>query len=126
MKITLATLPQATAQEVFDQVALHLLTQGRKSRSADGCFYRGPNGLMCAAGCLIADDEYNKEWDETPTGWCDLVISGVITSVHSNIIDQLQSTHDFRHPCEWKKELEAIAAAFSLSHAVVTNFGKQS
>lgn len=29
--ITLKTLPNATAQEVFDQVATHLLTQGEKS-----------------------------------------------------------------------------------------------
>jgi len=40
--ITLKTLPQATAQEVFDQVARHLLTQGKKSISENNqyCMYR--------------------------------------------------------------------------------------
>ena len=35
--ITLKTLPQATAQEVFDQVANHLLEQGKKSEKDDKC-----------------------------------------------------------------------------------------
>lgn len=35
--ITLATLHEATAQQVFDQVARHLLTQGQKSNDERGC-----------------------------------------------------------------------------------------
>ncbi len=56
MTITLATLPEATAQEVYSQVRKHLLTQKMKSiEEGKGCVYRGPDGLMCAAGCLISD-----------------------------------------------------------------------
>lgn len=66
MKITLKNLHEATEQQVFDQVAGHLLTQ-KEVLPSPACFYRGPNGLKCAAGCLIANDEYmpeefNLEW----------------------------------------------------------------
>ena len=63
--ITLKTLPQATAQEVFDQVTQHLLKQGKAARSGTGaCRYRVETRgeiLKCAAGCLIADDEYAED-----------------------------------------------------------------
>ena len=59
MTITLATLPQATAQEVYSQVRNHMLTQGIQSMiEFHGCQYHGPEGLMCAAGCLVSDTEY--------------------------------------------------------------------
>ena len=59
MSITLATLPQATAQQVFDQVKTHMMAQYAKSvgQNSDVCLYRGPDGLKCAAGCLISDEE---------------------------------------------------------------------
>jgi hypothetical protein len=55
--ITLETLPQATAQEVFDQVATHLLTQRQRSTTKGNCAYRGDDGLKCAAGCLLGPDD---------------------------------------------------------------------
>lgn len=69
MNITLATLAQATEQEVFDQVARHLLAQGVQSTMMrlDGvsttCQYRGEGGRKCAAGALIGDDEYRPWMD---------------------------------------------------------------
>ena len=46
-------------QEVFNQVADHLLTQMKRSYSKKhkGCQYRGPNGLKCAVGGILTDDE---------------------------------------------------------------------
>ena len=58
--ITLATLEQATAQQVFTQVKNHLLKQNEKSMINGICAYRGSNGLQCAAGCLMSDEEANK------------------------------------------------------------------
>lgn len=58
---------EMTAQAVFDKIALHLITQGRPSmelrddgkwEDEAGCLYRDPNGLACAVGCLISDDDY--------------------------------------------------------------------
>ena len=58
-----------TLQEVFDIVSKHLLKQNERSGfSDDSCSYRGPNGLKCAAGILIPDEEYTfdsfegKDW----------------------------------------------------------------
>lgn len=55
--ITLKTLADATEQEVFDQVANHLLTQMKKSEHTRknpyeyvNCLYRSSDGLKCAAG----------------------------------------------------------------------------
>ena len=40
MTITLATLAQATEQEIFDQVARHLIKQGKRAADGSGCKYR--------------------------------------------------------------------------------------
>src|SRR5690348_12910594 len=103
MTITLATLAQATAQEVFDQVAVHLLKQYRRSIDEKGnCFYRsvsyGGKTLMCAAGCLIADHEYRPEMDSgggTGTTWHALVRRQLVP-VHATemLIAELQRVHD--------------------------------
>ena len=95
--ITLKTLEQASAQEVFDQVVNHLLQQGKKSQNETSggdvlCAYRGFNGLKCAAGCLIADDEY-KEWFEQ-RGWRDLVRDEFVPETHGMLIQELQGVHD--------------------------------
>ena len=70
MTITLKTLGQATAQEVFDQVSSHLLTQMKKSinpKNPSLCVYHADSGLKCAAGCLISDDEYTPRM--AALGW---------------------------------------------------------
>ncbi len=108
--ITLKTLPQATAQEVFDQVARHLLTQGKKSISENNqyCMYRGFNDTKCAAGCLIADDEYRSEF-EIKT-WAELVIGGyVVSKNHYVLITKLQDIHDCHEPEDWRVILNNLA-----------------
>ena len=98
--ITLATLPQATEQEVFDQVATHLLKQGRPSYSEQSrmCAYRGEEGFKCAAGCLVSDEEYDVSmergaWDQLQTS-CGAVD---IPDAHMDLILSLQVTHDEAH-----------------------------
>lgn len=56
---------ELTAQSIFDTVAWHLIKQGRPAwakNGSGGCMYRTPDGLKCAIGCLIADDEYRPEY----------------------------------------------------------------
>lgn len=99
MTITLATLSKATEQQVFDQVARHLLKQGKRAMSDNGsCKYRAGNGLMCAAGCLIADDEYHAKYD-VRGGWLSVVEAypHEVPSAHQNLIASLQGLHD-SHP----------------------------
>lgn len=134
MKITLATLPQATAQDVFNQVATHLLTQNKQSRKFETsepkfagtqnfCRYRGALGTMCAAGCLIGDDEYHLDMESAGT-WTGIVDENFAPSSHSDLIRELQCVHDENNPRFWAKELINVAKNNGLSHDVVTNWGK--
>ena len=115
--ITLKTLPQATAQEVFDQITQHLLKQGKAAISATGaCRYRietAEGVLKCAAGCLIADDEYNREWENTD--WPALVSGKFVPDSHERLIYKLQGIHDCKLPRKWIRSFQEIAAEFSLT-----------
>jgi hypothetical protein len=51
-------------QEMFDTVARHLFAQGKRSVTVKNdtvnvCMYRGPEGTMCAVGCMIPDEMYS-------------------------------------------------------------------
>lgn len=127
--ITLATLPQATAQQVFDQVATHLLTQKKKSRiihesNGDSCVYRTPEGLKCAAGCLMSDEEFLTLVGGTRNSipWRSLIARGVAPEEHSELIVSLQRCHDHNTPEYWDIYLFEIANAYDLSPAVLEQF----
>lgn len=116
--ITLATLEYATPQEVFDQVVSHLREQGRQSRKSlgDECAYRGDNGLMCAAGCLIADDEYVEKMDNMQmTDWENLVEIDMVPPYHEKLIAELQCVHDAGEEM-WEEGFKSIAETFNLSY----------
>lgn len=110
--ITLKTLETATEQEVFDQVARHLLVQNKQCLIGSVCSYSSPNGLKCAAGCLIGDDEYKPYFEGWPWDW--LVENGDIPKHHSFLIESLQKVHDKWDPSEWKKQLYQVAIKFGL------------
>jgi hypothetical protein len=106
--ITLKTLAEASAQQVFDQVATHLLTQQNQSISVYGiCLYRGPEDLRCAAGCLVADDEYSDSMENA--GWLSLVKYKKVPGTHAELIQELQEVHDFHTPSEWRTALHELA-----------------
>lgn len=48
-------------QELYQKVADHLLSMKEPSKMDGDCAYRGDNGSMCAVGCLIKDEHYNKD-----------------------------------------------------------------
>lgn len=112
MQITLKNLHEATAQQVFDQVATHLLTQMARSTTGLGCAYRGPNNLKCAAGCLIADDEYNSSLEHKL--WICLVNEKLVTEHHQYLISELQRIHDSKPIYCWNSSLASIAKDFNL------------
>jgi hypothetical protein len=129
-RITLANLAEATEQEVFDQVATHLLTQKVQSRASKTkvCAYRGANGLMCAAGCLISDDEYQESFDFIGTSWEQLIQHGrVKTDKHSDLIESLQIIHDsntvsYNVVDQWEVELMKLAIEKGLNTSVLDNY----
>ena len=104
--ITLKTLAQATEQEVFDQIARHLLQQGKRSEEEKLCRYREGN-LKCAAGCLIGDDEYSEQMEGNK--WTTLVYDGKVPAKHKKLILTLQLMHDSKNPQEWKECLDELA-----------------
>jgi hypothetical protein len=116
--ITLKTLAQASAQDVFNQVVTHLLTQNAKSTTPGNmdtpdCMYRGDGGLKCAAGCLIGDDEYDKEELENLT-WSHLAHNGKAPNVHIEIISSLQRIYDTEEVEVWPTKLKETAEAYDL------------
>ena len=80
------------AQEIFDTVTDHLRRQGCRSVNKEGdCLYRGPDGLMCAVGCLLTDDEV-ENIDE---GWeVDQIILPERLENHVELLYALQHAHD--------------------------------
>jgi len=116
--ITLATLDQATAQEVFTQIKDHLLKQSERSILPicdDNCAYRGADGKQCAAGCLMTDEEAStitegKTWDS-------LVQKGKVTHFHNALISDLQRIHDECIVVEdWPELLKITASKHDLKY----------
>lgn len=134
--ITLKTLCQATEQEVFDQVAKHLLQQNQVSKRRGDCSYRAylDNDvvLKCAAGCLIADDEYLPIMDTCGygTSWSSLIEKQLVPDCHTELIMALQNLHDTVEPDKWLIALQSLAAEQGLhlnilSEVEETNYTNQ-
>ena len=110
--VTLATLSQSSAQQVFDHITGHLLTQRRQSLLGGKCAYQGIDGLKCAAGCLFDAGEYNLNFEgET---WGQLVKDKLVPSEHEDIITALQAVHDWYGPEDWELQLKNVAIKFHL------------
>lgn len=90
-----------TPQEIFDTVYKHLVTQGKRSHEDGYCKYRNPEGLKCAVGCLIPDDMYNPEFDDTEVNG-DTYLGAILDQydmpdwmyAHKNLLTSLQMVHD--------------------------------
>ena len=122
--ITLKTLPEATAQQVFDQVAKHLLKQKSRSLSRDGfCVYRSDDGMMCAAGCLIGPKEYRKTFEGY--NWQELVDREQVCSTHKTLIRELQVIHDNRPTAVWVDNLKTLAKEWGLNVNALTKKKKK-
>ena len=121
--ITLATLKDATSQQVFDQVVDHLRKQGKQAYDYvnDACAYRVMSSdgevLKCAAGCLIGDDEYTPEMDNNDAGtaWEALVERGQAPDAHKGLIWQLQRVHDGNF-FEWETGFAEVASTYDLTY----------
>lgn len=108
-------------QVVFDTVARHLLTQKMKSQDDEGtCLYRGPEGLKCAAGCLIPDDKYSSTMECIV--WDVLATIEIVPFTNKNLIVKLQLIHDRRDPKYWLNELYTLAAELKLNTSVLSEF----
>lgn len=125
MSITLATLKDATDQQVFDQVVNHLRKQGKRAYDYvnEACAYRVMSSdgevLKCAAGCLIGDDEYTPEMDNNDEGtsWVQLVERGQAPAFHRELIRQLQNIHDGSiNITDWEMGFAEVASMYDLAY----------
>lgn len=115
------TLPN-TLQEIFDIVAKHLLTQGKKSVSRGFCSYRGNDGTKCAAGALIPDNQYDCKFEQL--SWDELVRKEWVEDKFTYQIQMLQRIHDDadNDPTKclesWKDDLRSFAKSHHLTFIV--------
>lgn len=120
--ITLATLPQATAQQVFDKVARHLLTQNARATNGTSCKYL-EGSLKCAAGCLIDENEYKTTFENA--SWSVLEGRGDVPKEHADMIRELQRIHDtYDNVLSWPYHLRRFAGEEGLSCSVVDEFDR--
>jgi hypothetical protein len=111
------------AQEIFDTVVTHLLTQNEQSVGMDGeCLYRGPGGLKCAVGALITDDEYSIDMEENSAATVILRFNLDRFSAHTDLLDELQSIHDLCSPSNWPERLYTFALIHGLNTEVIDKF----
>jgi hypothetical protein len=111
-------LDKHSAQEVFDVIARHLLTQKAKCWGPNSCVYKNDAGMMCAAGVLVGHldlplDVQTKPWDSL------CVYLGLPTD-HSGLIMRLQRVHDGWSVDRWGAELADVAYDFDLTTSVLT------
>lgn len=108
MKISLNNLGKVSKQEVFEYIVNHLVTQNERSLNKERfCAYRGINNLKCAAGCLIADDEYYPEMEDE--AWYEIADDFNVPCDHGYLIDQLQTIHDMHYPFKgWLEKVRVL------------------
>lgn len=120
--ITQDWVANATAQEIYNYVTKHLLSQNRKSELYGSCAYFGDTddngvewvepGLYCAAGCLLKDTKEIREFvnEECENQiWSTLIANGYAPTNQATIINGLQLIHDSCGPKDWHANLKYFA-----------------
>ena len=112
-------------QAIFDKIVNHLLSQNKRSvrhhsYDAQQCAYRGNDGLKCAIGCLIEDDNYSSELESLSVNTYAvkyaLIKSGINTESHTlmSMLGFCQNMHDSNPPDTWMNSLKSVAEQFNL------------
>lgn len=117
-------------QETFETVVKHLIRQGKKAEIVGSlsCRYRTPDGLKCAAGCLIPDSEYSPSFEGQIVGG---IIDRGMQSMNSlslllvrlghdiRLVRRLQLIHDSCEPNQWPERLKYLGQEFDLDTSCV-------
>jgi len=110
-----------SAQQVFDHVAEHLLTQGVKSIDIEDegeepiCLYRAEN-LACAVGCLIPNSLYVPEMEKKNVATLLVIFSCLkYLQPHEKLLFALQSIHDNKRSYSWSEALKELAEEYKLN-----------
>jgi hypothetical protein len=102
------TLKPKTDQEAFDMVVKHLKSMPERSMKPANirglgmrCAYRSRDGLACAIGCMVSDEDARTMDAQPESGIDDLVFAEVVDpgEVSRSLLSQLQDAHD--DPDNW-------------------------
>ena len=114
-----------TNQQIFDKVAVHLLTQNLKSRETPwggDCLYRDDRGHKCAVGVLIPNDVYTKDMEGMPVDQIAVRYQLGFDSTNIALLGDLQFMHDDKEPHEWKAEMKIIAEENGVDGSILDRF----
>lgn len=122
-RITLATLHEATAQQVFDQAVIGIIEQGGPAINpiTERCQYR-VRSRACAAGQLMSDDEAAALSSESRNGsaWQTLRAFDLVPQAHEFLITEIQGAHDHTVVCYGREGFmdgfARMAANIALNH----------
>ncbi|MFN3724098.1 MAG: hypothetical protein ACK4VZ_13745 [Paracoccaceae bacterium] len=97
--------------DIFETMKNHLLTQNQRSSEGGHCRHRGPSGLKCAVGVLIADEHYNAALEGQSVS--SLNVRNMVTrslgfAPDWALLDQVQTIHDNYEPSRWAQLLGEI------------------
>jgi hypothetical protein len=119
-------------QQLFDEVAVHLMTQMKTSVGEWGsCRYFGTNGRRCAVGCLIDPQYYNPYFEGVAVhSAIDHRRSPLLSALEKSLgfrltgdevllLSSLQKVHDAYLVDRWHIQLAKIADDEGLSVAVL-------
>lgn len=108
-----------TNQEAFDKMVAHLRKQGQKAHENGACRYRTKDGLMCAVGCLLTDEEYKRGME----GMCvDALLPAyeVLQDLDPHVLAEMQDTHDAYDPTDWEARFADTATRYGLVYVPAT------
>lgn len=86
-------------------IADHLVEQGKRSinTTTNNCRYRGPEGAMCAVGCIIDDAHYDEDNHEGVNVSALKVAQAVAVSLHLNVNDMTYGSPMYYMLRTWQK-----------------------
>lgn len=108
-----------TNQEAFDKMVAHLRKQGQKAIQNGVCRYRTEEGLMCAVGCLLADDEYRSGMEGMGVEVM-MFAYEVLQDLDPLVLAEMQDTHDAYDPAEWEARFADTATRYGLVYVPAT------
>lgn len=129
-------LPMKSRQEIFDIVAVHLLTQNEKSSGYFGgqhdtamSMYRGRAGNKCAIGYLISDEDYVEDIEGGVVSslffeYPELMKASGLREEDTEFLRSLQIIHDCNTVPLWYKKLDDFAKQNNLDASCLEQFPK--
>lgn len=116
---------EMTRQKMFNIAGLHLLKQGKRSENegASLCMYRGPEGTMCAVGCLIPDELYDQKMEGSDPYYL-VNLFDLFKIEDAGFLKSLQKIHDksTNAPTTWALHLYETSKTYDLNWFEFTEY----